>query len=377
MRRMGKWLWMLTKRLYKKSTFLLILFLIPTLIFGYGLTAQEESGALTVALARQDKDPLAEKVIRELTETPSLIRFVVCDTPEQARGMIDHDKADAAWIFHENMEEKVYEFVRKPFQRNAFITVIEKEDTVPIKATREKLSGVVFKHISPVFYVSYIREKVPELDHLSDAELMTYYDGFTKDIHLFSYAYLESSVSATGATDNYLLAPVRGMLAIVMVLGGLAASMYYIKDEQTGTFSLVPKRKKAWVELSCQLIAVLNMALVAWLALNLAGLAGHWGREVLCLLLYSLCVTLFCMTVRRLCGGLAAMGAVLPLLVVVMLVICPVFLELVFLRPVQKLFPPTYYVNAIVSDRDMLYMGIYSMILLGVYVLAGKLLRRK
>jgi len=81
--------------------------------------------------------------------------------------------------------------------------------------------------------------------------------------------------------------------------------------------------------------------------------------------------------VRRLCGKLAVLGTVLPLLIVVRLVVCPVFFDLGALRQVQYLFPPTYYINAQYSDRSLVLMGLYSIALLLIYCLSGRLLHRK
>ena len=49
-------------------------------------------------------------------------------------------------------------------------------------------------------------------------------------------------------------------------------------------------------------------AVVALIALICAGLAVNLGRELLMLVLYALTVSVFCMTVRRLCQSLAALG---------------------------------------------------------------------
>jgi hypothetical protein len=133
----------------------------------------------------------------------------------------------------------------------------------------------------------------------------------------------------------------------------------------------------AAVEFSCQMIAVINVAAVALIALVCAGLAVNLGRELLMLVLYVLAVSVFCMTVRRICQSLAALGTALPLLIVVMLVVCPVFFDFGALRALQYLFPPTYYINAAVSDRFLLLMAGYSLILLVIYCLTGKLLRRR
>lgn len=378
MKRMRKWLLMMTKRLYKKLTFLLILLLIPVLVLGYGISAQEDSGIMTIALAQEGTDPMAQAVITDLATEPSLIRFVPCDTAKEAEDMVSGAKADAAWIFAADTTDKLCKFVQNPTRKNAFIRVVEQEATIPLKLAREKLSGVVFGRCSSVFYLTYLRENVSELDGLSDEELLKFYDEFTMDMKLFEFAYLEGEGGAEDmAAANYLLTPVRGLLAVIVVLSGLAAAMYFIRDDRVGTFSLVPQRNKAVVEFACQMIAVVNVALMALIALICAGLAEELGRELLLLVLYALAVSLFCMTVRRLCQSLAAVGTMLPLLIVVMLVVCPVFFDFGQLRAVQYLFPPTYYINGAISDRYLLLMGAYSLVLLAVYTLCGKVFRRK
>lgn len=377
MKKIFKWFLLLNKRLYKKPTFLWILLLIPLLVFGYGAVAQEDSGVLTVALASEGKDSLATQVMQELKDSTNLIRYVFCDTPNSAEKMVGDGKADAAWIFGEDLENSIYRFVQKPVRRNAFIRVIERENSVVLKLAREKLSGAMFRHCSRAFYLCYIRENVPQLDAVADEELLRHYDEFAWDTQLFEFAYLESAAEIQDPEEaNYLLTVVRGLLAVVIAFGGLATAMYYIQDEQTGTFSLVPQKNKAAVEFGCQVISILNIGAVAFVALLLAELAVSVGREVLLLMLYTVTVALFAMTVRRLCGKMVIVGTVLPLLVVVMLVICPVFFDLGALQKLQYLFPPTYYINAVYSDRFMLLMVLYSAALLAIYVLFGKVLKR-
>ncbi|MBQ3146419.1 MAG: hypothetical protein IJB91_01675 [Oscillospiraceae bacterium] len=375
---MLKWFWLLNKRLYKKLTFVLILLLIPMLVFGYGIVARKESGVITITLTSEEESDLAMQVMQELKDSTSLIRFIICETPEEAQKLVSDNKADAAWIFGEDLENSIYRFVQKPVRKNAFIRVVERENSVLLKLAREKLSGAMFQHCSRVFYLSYIRENVPQLDGVADEDLMRHYDEFAMDAELFDFAFLDADVEMQDPEDtNYLLIAVRGLLAIVIVLGGLAAAMYYIRDEQTGTFSLVPQKRKPLVEFGCQSIAVLNIALVTLVALLLGGLTESLGREVVLHILYAVSVAVFSMTFRRLCGRVSVIGSLLPLLVVLMLVICPVFFDLGALRQVQYLFPPTYYINAAYSNRFMVLMLVYLVVLLGIYALTGKTLKRR
>ena len=324
-----KWFLLLNKRLYKKITFLLILLLIPTLVLSYGTLAKEDSGVMTIALAQEGNDPLAQQIMEDLRDGTNLIRFVFCRTPEDAEKMVNDGKAEAAWIFADDLENCIYRFVNRPSKQTSFVCVIEQESTIPMKLSREKISGTVFAHCSRAFYLNYIRNNVPELQDVSDASLLQYYDEFTASVDLFEFAYLEGEGGAEDLKEaNYLLAPVRGLLAVVIILGGLAAAMYYVHDERCGTFCLVPQRKKVFVAFTCQSIATINLCVVAMVSLILSGLSVSLGRELLLTASYGLMATLFCMTMRRVLGSIIAIGTALPLLVVMMLVLCPVFFDL-------------------------------------------------
>ena len=373
-----KWFLLLNKRLYKKISFLLILLLIPVLVFSYSNVAEEDSGVVTIALGQEGDDAMASEVIQDLIDNTNLVRFIRCQSAQEAKDLVAQSKADAAWIFPENMEEKVYRFVAYKRPKDAFIQVLERESSVPLALTREKLSGAMFANCSKSLYLQYIRKNVPALNDTPDAELMTYYDAVWAKDDFFQFTLMESSQNAQEAQDaNYLLTPVRGLLAVVTVLSGLAMAMYYTRDKLAGTFSWMPERKMALVEFGCQMICVLNVTAVILIALALGGLTMSLGREVVTAVLYAICTALFCMTVRRICGKLPILGTVLPLLVVVMLVVCPVFFDLGALRSFQYIFPPTYYINAQYSDRFLALMGLYGSALLLVYYLAGKILHRK
>lgn len=378
MRKIGKWFLLLNKRLYKKATFLLILLLIPALVFGYRALAQEESGVLTVALACQGEDATAQQIMEELKSQSDLIRFVICQSPADAEAMVTGQKADGAWIFDDDLDAAICRFAADPARKNAFVRILEADSSVPMKLIREKLSGVIFSRTSGAFYLSYLRENVPGLENASDQDLMQYYEDFASDAHLFDFAYLDGGLREDNADkSHYLLSPVRGLLGVVIVLGALAAAMYYTQDEAIGTFSLVAQGQKPAVEFGCQVIAVCNVSFFCWIALTLSGLGATPLRELLLLILYTIATALFAMTLRRLSGSMGALGTLLPLLVVAMLVICPVFFDLGMLRYLQYLFPPTYYINAPYSDFYLYGLLVYGAVLLGIYILAGKLLHKQ
>ena len=79
------WFFMLSKRLYKKPSFLLILLLIPVTVFAYGRVAQEDSDILTIVIAAEDpQDSVAKEVMSNLQGSSALIRYVFSDSVEDA-----------------------------------------------------------------------------------------------------------------------------------------------------------------------------------------------------------------------------------------------------------------------------------------------------
>ena len=366
------WLWMLTKRLYKKATFVVILVLIPVLVLGYGLTTQEDSGIISVALARQDEDPTALSLLATLDESSQLLRFEDCDSPEEAEELVRAGKVDTAWILHSDLESKITRFVQSPTEKNAFITVLVREDDIAQRLAREKLSGAAFRLCARVVYMDYIRQNVPGLEHLTQEQLLDYYENTFVGGELFTFDDTDAAM-ANAQTTHYLTAPVRGLLSVVIALCGLATAMYYMEDQRRGTFGWLSRTRQDLAELGCQLVSLLQVSIVALVALVLSDLAAGLGRELLVLVLYCLCIASFSALMRRLCGNLQVLGTLLPLLVVIMLAVCPVFFDLDQLRMVQYLLPPTYYINAVYSNTYLVYMVLHTAITSALYWLVGLL----
>ena len=364
------WLGLLTKRLYMKPTFLAILILIPLLVVCYANMTQGESGVLTIAL--YGTDDMSVEIFDELEDRGPLIRYIRCGTEKEAKNLVSAGKADGAWIFPADLESAISDFAADPGEDAGFIGIYQREDNVSLMMVKEHLCAALYPRVARMFYLHYVREEFPALGSMSDEELMAYYDSVDMPDELFAYD--EEQVLALRKVD-YLLSPVRGMLAIVIVIGGLAAEMYFLRDREKGTFLWVPQKKRALPELGCVLVASLNISLVATLTLMLVGMGEGMGTEFMNAGLYALCVTAFSMMLRRLLGSIHAIGTVMPLLAVGMLLMCPVFFDIGLPRMVQLLLPPTCYINGVYNSRWLWYMPIHALCCGAVYFLLGRLNR--
>ena len=354
------WLWLLTKRLYKKPTFLAILILIPLLVLGYSAVDQQDSGMFVIALSGED-EPFTAQIFADLQDNSQLIRYEICENAQQAELLVRTGKADGAWIFPEDLQGCIDDFIKDTEEYGSFVRVIQREENVAMMLTRERLSGVLYPHIARSYYIRFMRKNYEQLENLSNEELLQYYDGteMTQDL----FAYDDTQMEKT-QTVHYLMSPLRGLLAVVVILGSLAAGMYTVSDRERGIFQWVPAKHQMLPEFATQWITTINLGAAAWIALALAGMAKGFWMELAVMLSYSLCVSVFGMLLRRVLGSIRAMGAAAPILVAGMLLVCPVFFDLGVLHRVQLLLPPTYYINSVYNPAYLGYMALYSLICL-------------
>lgn len=346
-----KWFLLLSKRLYKKATFVAILVIIPLCVFAFSIIAKQDSGFVHIVLAHQG-DPLSEEIARELEGEDSIIDFTLLESKEEAIELVKSGQADEAWIFPKNLGDSVDKFLGN--KEDSIVSVVTGEQSVALRLSREKLSAALYKYCAKAYYLDYIRANVPELDGISEEKLVAYYDETAVDEELFVYA---DPVEKAGVKTNYLTSPIRGLLGIMTLVSAMAAAMYFMEDERSGTFAFVKHRHKNRVFTGCVLTAVLNVSVIILLSLCLGNLSGNIFREIAIILLYAMLCTAFAVLLGQIFVSLRGYASMIPLLTVACIGVCPVFFD--FKGIWQILLPPTYYVNALYNGKYFLYMLVY------------------
>lgn len=366
------WAALLTKRLYKKWTFLLLLALIPVLVLGYGMVDKSDAGVLTIALSCQNwEDEAAAEMVNSLQNGSQLIRFQVYPTEEAAEEAVKSAEVDAAWIFLEGTQERLEAFAHGFSNRDAFIRVVEREESVSTILAREKLSAAAYTQVGEALYVQYLRAKVPALEGVSQDEFLEYFRQVNLNGQLFTFASQGQETTEQEAT--YLTAPVRGLLAVVVVLSGLAGVMYHQQDKAAGTFARVPENRGFLLEMGCQLLILTNVLVVAEVALILTGdTRGFWPETGAFVVFLFACLG-FSMLLGTLLSHRNAMAVAMPVIAVAMLAVCPVFFDLGILRRFQLLFPPTYFLRGLYQPQYLLWGMLYGCVTLLSAFALGKI----
>ncbi len=367
--RIGAFVRALCKRLFCRVSFWVLLLAIPAVTFAYSQSAKEEAGIVTVALARDDtQDALAASVMEQLPESSQLIRFVLCDSREEARAQVVHGKADCAWVFHAGMEENVRKFIRTRSEKDAFVTIYQREQMVLLTLARERLNAQIFDAITQELYLAQLTAESEALAAMDRNELLAFWENAHIPGQLFSY----TQTQGNSQPESHLASPVRGLLAAVVLLGALGSGMYHKRDTQEGTFSYLPHRLEKLPELLGGLWASLCLSLAAVASLTVSGMAGPLWKELLCALALALCCVSFSMALGRIFPKMDAMAALLPLILAGSLICSPVFFSLDFLAPVGRLLPLSHYLWAITNFSQFPWMLLYSAVCLLIAFLPEK-----
>lgn len=364
MKKILKWFFMLSKRLYKKPSFVALLVIIPLLLISFSFAAKQESGFVNIVLAQEDKDDeISSEIINELLSKDSLISFTYIESAEDALKQVKNGTYDEAWVFRNNSKERIRNFFDNELEY--VVSVYTKEQNVSVRLAREKLTSSLYKHCVKIYYIDYIRNYCSSLNEISDEQLLVYFENAEIDDSLFTYRNPNSDLENLKNT-NYLTIPVRGLLAILTVLCGFAATMYYKQDEAYGTFSFVKNKHKGLIEFGCVITAVLNVSVVLLFSIIISSLSVNIFKEIIILLLFALCCTAFSILIGTIFKSLNTFSAIIPLFVVVCIGVCPVFFDFRSLRILQLLLPPTYYVNSIYNNKYVIYMVIFTAACIGL-----------
>lgn len=365
---------LLSKRFLKKLSFLLLLCAVPVLSLCLRNASQENSGMLKVALCMEDpEDETVRTLVEELLHADSVLRCFPVETEETARKMVQSGEADAAWIFQEGFTGRIDEMIADGMRGEGPILVVEQEDNVVLQLARIKLFGALYPSLSYALFRDFVRSDL-RID-VPEEELKSYYEVYDEERDLFRFAH-------SGAEErfveevNYVTAPLRGMLAILILVCGLAADMFFLQDGAAGVldaFSLRTRRRKVCIY---QLAAMAPAAVAVLVALFLLGDFTGMAEELLLMTLYLADCMVFCNLVRILSGTAERLGAGIPILTLGMLVVCPVFFNLRQLRAVQCFLPPYHYLNAAhvgVGGHEALVMVLFAVAGAWMNVLAEKI----
>lgn len=361
--------WLIQKRLFCHGSFLLLLVLPFLFAAGLGRFAAEESGIAAIALYLPNDDFAVRQIGERLLGRESIFRFVTCASGEEAVELVETGEADAAWLFSDETEEMLRELAKKRRVR-PLVKVVERRDSVPLILAREVLSAAVYPVFSYAVYESYVAEELG-FTELEEETLRRTYESVAVTGSLFQMAYPDGS-TAQEETFGYVQAPLRGILAIWLTFLGLAAVLFFMRDEERGVYGQLSGARRFFAFYGVGGVFLLDGTLVMLLCLKMGGVFTDLKREMLCAAVFACCVLFFSNLLRLFCRTPRWIGVILLPLGAAMFAFCPVFFNLQYFRVGKRLLPPWYYLQSIHNMRYLYEMAACA----AVFAAAGAVMQK-
>ncbi len=349
---------LLSKRFFKKFSFVLLLCAIPLIVLCFRNISEEDSGMLRIALVAEDaQDVTVREITARLMQQESVVRYRMADTEEEAKELVNAGDVDAAWVFREGFMDKVRQLTKEDMQGEQPIFVWQRQDNVILQLSRLQLFATVYPYLSYSLYEDFAEGTLEIPDTVSEEELRELYEVTNMEESLFRLTYEKPDTDAN--KNNYIMAPFRGLLAVLVILAGLAADMFFQQDLEAGVLDSVSargRRKRVYVY---QLATMLPMAAAVLIAMWFTGDFTGVGKELLWMGLYVAGSMFFCNIVRRICRRTRWLGVAMPLLLIGLMLLSPIFLDLRKFRVVQLLLPSYYYLSGLHAPRWIVPMIAY------------------
>ena len=356
------WFFLLEKRLFKKAGYLVLLIAVPVVALIMSLIASRSDGAIKVALFCGDPtDPAAVSIYDELVADSDLVGFREAGSREEAESLVRYGTVDMAWVIEGGVVDKLHEYVSGKNPSGPVYTVYVREDKPMLLLAREKLSAKMAPYMMREAMKEYIKKDLDMYEIPDDDALNEYYaEAFGKD-GILAVAYT-SSGDPMGEEVNYIVIPARGMLAVMIVLCGLAAATYYRRDVDASVF--FPPRGFAALpfEVGYILTGIVPAAAVSAVSLAVAGVTSDPLREIASLLLFCLTTALFCTLIMRIVVSGRLLAVLTPVVVIGLFAISPIFFDFGTLKAVQALTPTYHYLLSTYNPSYFLSSALYVLV---------------
>ncbi len=390
MKRAILWFLLLNKRFLKKPLLLFLLCLIPLSAL-LSLRLPAGSDLLRIGLSAEDPyDSLVTEVIDGLVKRQKngVIRYIFYRSGDDMQSAVRKGDIQLGFLFPKDLSALLDAYAAVPksgdggalgllgqalgvtqtndvdleaMKKNQICVICASNDIVT-KLEKEQLFGNLYGVISDRVLKAWMDEHASgftmnkeQRDAFLDQELAK--EDISKNF--FRLSYLSGVQIQDSRIDRYYLSPMRGLLAITLVLICFASCLFLSQDNRRGLFVWISPKKRALFHYLYLLVPVIDGGVFAYLALFLSG-ALEGPREFPAFLLYLFAVAGFSNLVRTVTGKINLFSATIPIVCMGCLFLTPVFFDIRIIPAVQGFLPPYFYLKSLHGQMSMAWLLLYA-----------------
>ncbi len=386
LRQIFLWTFLLNRRILKQPVFLLLIALVPVLVFGVNMVAKETSSLVTVAAAPgNENDEASVLLIRSLEkDSTAAVKYFSCPDETSVREAVASGKARLGIVFPKDLNALFAAYGAQETQDlnagalqilGSLLTSASAQlhedpilcftatNDIVAKLTREQLFGKLYPSLEKAVLKTWLKLH-PEIGTMTEEERDRFVDEtiekYKIDYNFFELEYLDGTKITDEEIDRYLASPMRGLLAVLVTLTGLAAALYLMDDLDRGRFVWIAPQYRPLFCYGCLLIPIVDLTLVSIAALFAGSSFTNFYAEIPAMILFCFSTAGFANLLRVTVRRKNLLAASIPILLSACLFLTPVFIDLTIFEPVQILLPPYLYLKAIHSVAPLWTIALYA-----------------
>ncbi len=368
---------LLLKRLLKKKSYIFMLLIVPLMVMMLNAMSSADAGLMTIGVYIPGTDESSDFLRQDLKENPGSLQFVFYDTEDEVVSAVESQQVVEGWIVPEDLDAVVANMASDNNSKEK-IQIIIREQGLTHLLGKEVISSRVFPRIARDMAVRYVSQFVyndkPSKDEIN--HILQTYDNYGINGNLFEMGYVDEDATYTKEEVSYLMMPLRGILALWLLLCAIAASMYYLEDEKSGLFIWWKVKAPIIRDFLYYVVIIAIPSVMVLVGLAYGGVFTDIKRELLALILYDLAIIFLANILRLLIQSIKGLGIITPILIMASAIFAPVFIDFKDGRTIQKFCPTFHYLYCIHDEYYVQSLLLYSIILLIIWYLINTIAQR-
>lgn len=351
------WFLLLTKRQLKNIFFLILLLLLPIVSLAIKNVPKKESSVtynvgLYISNTENNNkaDAMALSFVNGLMSANESITFIQYFDEELLKKEIINEKLICGYVIPEALSDNI-----KTLNFKSAFSVYKLPATSLSAAVNDIFYAELIKWAGyQLIQNEYI--KFPVLaEYSSLKDIFDTYNVYLKSDETvqINYHKIESDNSFSNiediSDDNRVRFPLRGVLSIFVLIAGLFGSFLYMYDRENGVLQTVSHSFSKALSFLYAFIPGLLIGISACIAITISSENTGILRESGIMLLYVITTALLSMLFAFATRKSQTLGACIPVLIMLSLVFCPIFINLCqyfsAAKYMQRLFLPYYYMS--------------------------------
>ena len=368
---------LLLKRLFKKKSYIVMLAIVPLMVLALKGVSRGDAGLMKIGVYVPGED-YASSALKESIETePGSFRYIFYDDSDKLIADVKSQKLSEGWVCPDNLDEAVENIVASG-QTDEKIEIIIREQGLSHLLGREVLNSRVYESLARQMASTYIANKLYKGNPTEEQQekILKTFDSYEINGNLFELGYLDDSQNQNSDDTNYIMMPLRGILALWLLTLSIAASMYYLEDEKNGLFIWWKPRFGLIRDFLYYIVIMAIPTIMVLVGLRFGGVSTSLHREILSITIYDFVLICLANILREIIGTIKGLGIITPVLIMASALLSPVFVDFKEGRILQNLCPTFHYLNSINDAYYLKTLILFGITLLLIHSIVRLIIRR-